>query len=140
MFTANNGRRISKIKSLPRWQENIQTSQMTGKEKVVIEIITIRMTVAAVITMETLFAEDAEEVEDVEETVEVAVGEKTIVSIWKMLNVSIVARKATIRLIVPSRRRTIKAQTWFRKMISKPVSNFNEGNVHKEGQESKDQR
>jgi hypothetical protein len=80
MFTANNGRRISKSKSLPRWRANIQTSQMTGKEKVVIIIITISMAVAVVIAMETLLAEDAE---DVEEAAEVA-GEETIVSIYRV--------------------------------------------------------
>jgi hypothetical protein len=32
MFTANNGRCISKSKSLPRWQANIPTSQMRGGE------------------------------------------------------------------------------------------------------------
>jgi hypothetical protein len=63
MFTANNGRRISKSKSFPRCQANIQTSRMTGKEKVVIKIITISMAVAVVIAMETLLAEDAEDVE-----------------------------------------------------------------------------
>jgi hypothetical protein len=81
MFTPNNGRRISKIKSLPRWQANIQTSQMTGKEKVVIKIITISMAVAVEIAMEILLAEDAE---DVEEAGEVASEEETIVSIYRV--------------------------------------------------------
>jgi hypothetical protein len=81
MFTANNGRRISKNKSFPRWQANIPTSQMTGKEKVVIRIITIPMAFAVVNAMETLLAEDAE---DVEEAVEVAAGEETIVSIYRV--------------------------------------------------------
>jgi hypothetical protein len=71
MFTANNGKQISKSKSLPRWQANIATSQMTGKERTVIEIIKIRMAVAAVIATETLLAED------VEEAAEVAMGEET---------------------------------------------------------------
>jgi hypothetical protein len=81
MFTANNGRRISKSKSLPRWQANIQTSRMTEKGRIVIKIITILMAVPVVITMETLLAEDAE---DVEETAEVAAGEETIVSIYRV--------------------------------------------------------
>jgi hypothetical protein len=81
MFTANNGRRISKSKLLPRWQANIPTSQMTGKEKIVIRIITIPMAFAVVIAMETLLAEDAE---DVEEAAEVAAGEETIVSIYRV--------------------------------------------------------
>jgi hypothetical protein len=81
MFTANNGKRISKRKSLPRWQANIPTSQMTERERIVIEIITIRMAVTAVIAMETLLAED---VEDVEEAAEVAAGEETIVSICRV--------------------------------------------------------
>jgi hypothetical protein len=75
MITANNGRRISKSKSFPRWWANIQTSRMTEKEKVMIKIITISMAVAVVIAMETLLTEDAEE------AAEVAAGEETIVSI-----------------------------------------------------------
>jgi hypothetical protein len=81
MFTANNGRRIRKSKSLPKWLASIQTSQMTEKEKKMIIIITIPMAVAVVIAMETLLAEDAE---DVEEATVVAVGEETIVSIYRM--------------------------------------------------------
>jgi hypothetical protein len=54
---------------------------MTEKERIVIEIITIRMAVAAVIAMETLLAEEAEEVE---EAAEVAAGEDTIVSIYRV--------------------------------------------------------
>jgi hypothetical protein len=81
MFTANNGRRISKSKSLPKWRANIQTSQMTGKEKIVIRFITISMAVAVVIAMETLLAEDAD---DVEAAVEVAAGEETIVSNYRV--------------------------------------------------------
>jgi hypothetical protein len=115
MFTANNGRRISKSKSLPKWLANIQTSRMTEREKLVIRIITISMAVAVVIAMETLLAEDAEDVEEASAVTE----EETIVSICKVSNALIVERKATIRLIVPSRKRTIKVQTWFRKMISK---------------------
>jgi hypothetical protein len=78
MVTANNDRRISKSKSLPRWQTNIQTSRMTGEKKVVIQIITISMAFAVVIAMETLLAED------VEEAGEVAAGEETIVSIYRV--------------------------------------------------------
>jgi hypothetical protein len=100
---------------LPKWLANIKTSRMTEREKEVIRIITISMAVAVVIAMETLLAEDAK---DVEEAAAVA-EEETIVSICKVLNDLIVARKSTIRLIVPSRKRTIKVQTWFRKMISK---------------------
>jgi hypothetical protein len=81
MFTANSGKLISKRKSLPRWQANIPASRMTEKERIVIEIITIRMAVATVIAMETLLAEDAE---DVEEAAEVAAGEETIVSIYRV--------------------------------------------------------
>jgi hypothetical protein len=54
---------------------------MTVKEKVEIEIITISMAVAAVIAMETLLAEDAE---DGEEATEVAAGEETIVNIYRV--------------------------------------------------------
>jgi hypothetical protein len=107
MFTASSSRRISKRKALPKWLESIQTSQ----------IITIPMADAVVIAMETLLAEDAE---DVEEAAAVAVGEETIVSIYRISNVLIVARKATIPLSVPSREKiTMKDQTWFPKKISK---------------------
>jgi hypothetical protein len=58
-------------------------------------------------------AEDAEDVEEV-----AAVTDKaTIVSICKVSNALVVARKATIRLIVPSRKRTMNVLTWFPKMI-----------------------
>jgi predicted alpha/beta hydrolase family esterase len=113
MFTANNGRRINERKSLPKWLAKIQTSQMTEKEKVVIIIITISMAVAVVIAMETLLAED------VEEAAAVAAGKETIVSICRMSNALIVARKATIPLTVPSQRRKMNDQTWFPKRISK---------------------
>jgi hypothetical protein len=67
--------------------------------------------------MAILLAEDAE---DAEEAAVVAVGEETIVSIYRMSNVSIVAIKATIPLTVPSRERiTMKDQIWFPKRISK---------------------
>jgi hypothetical protein len=90
---------------------------MMEKEKIVIGIITIPIGDVVVIAMETLLAKDAE---DVEEAAVVVVGEETIVSIYRVSNVSIVARKATIPLTVPSRERiTIKDQTWFPKRISK---------------------
>jgi hypothetical protein len=90
---------------------------MMEKEKIVIGIITIPMEDAVLLAMETLLAEDAE---DVEEAAGVAVGEETIVSIYRMSNVSIVARKATIPLTVPSKERiTMKDQTWFPKRMSK---------------------
>jgi hypothetical protein len=69
---------------------------MTEKEKLVIRTITTSMAVAVVIAMETLLAEDAEEAP------EVAAEEETIVSIYRVYNVTIVARKATIQMIVPS--------------------------------------
>jgi pantothenate synthetase len=102
MFTTNSGSPISKSKSLPKWLANIQTIQMTGKEKVVIRIITITMEVALVITMETLHAEDAEEVE---EAAAATAGEETIVSIYRMSNALIVSRKANIPLHFPSRKK-----------------------------------
>jgi hypothetical protein len=67
MFTANNGKRLSKSKPLPIWQANIPTSQMTGKERIVIRTITIPIAVVVVIAMETLLAEDAENVEEAAE-------------------------------------------------------------------------
>jgi hypothetical protein len=75
--------------------ERIQTSPMMEKEKIVIGIITIPMARAVVLAMAILLVADAE---DVEEAAVVAVGEETIVSIYRMSNVSIVARKATIPL------------------------------------------
>jgi hypothetical protein len=69
--------------------------------------------------VETLLAEDAE---DVDEVAEVAAEEETIVSIYRVYNATNVARRATVQMIVPSRKRTRKVQTWFRKMISKTGS------------------
>jgi hypothetical protein len=90
---------------------------MMEKEKKVIEIITIPMAGAVVLAMEILLAEDAD---DMEEAAVVAVGEETIVSIYRMSNVLIMARKATIPLTVPSREIIpMKNQTWFPKRISK---------------------
>jgi ABC-type microcin C transport system permease subunit YejE len=77
---------------------------MTETEKVVIRIITISMAVAVVIVMETLLAEDAE---DVEEAVAVAAGEETIVRIYIMSNALVVARNDTIPLTVNSQKRTM---------------------------------
>jgi hypothetical protein len=94
---------------------------MMEKEKIVIGIITIPMPGAVVLATAILIAEDAD---DVEEAADDAVGEETIVSIYKMLNVSIVARKATIPLTVLSRERiTMKIQTWFPRRISKNCFN-----------------
>jgi hypothetical protein len=94
---------------------------MMEKEKIVIGIITIPMAGAVVLATAILIAEDAE---DVEEAAVVAVGEETIVSIYKMLNVLIVARKVTIPLNAPSRERiTMKTQTWFPRRISKSCFN-----------------
>jgi hypothetical protein len=109
-------RRISKRKSLPKWLASIHTSQIMERGKIVIRIITIPMADAVVIAMETLLAEDAE---GVEEAAAVAAGEETIVSIYRMSNALIVARKVTIPLTVPSRKRTMTDQTWFPKRISK---------------------
>jgi hypothetical protein len=81
MFTANSDRRIRKSKSLPKWLASIQASQMTEREKIVIRIITITMADAVLIAMEIRLAEDAE---DVEEATEVATGEETIVSIYRV--------------------------------------------------------
>jgi hypothetical protein len=81
MYTANSGRRISKIKALPKCLANIQASKMTEREKIVIIIITITMADAVVIAMETRLTEDAEDVED---AAEVSAGEETIVNIYRM--------------------------------------------------------
>jgi hypothetical protein len=76
---------------------------------------------AVVLAMAILLVED---VEDVEEAAVVAVGEETIVRIYKMSNVSIVERKVTIPQTVPYRERiTMKNQTWFPRRISKTCFN-----------------
>jgi hypothetical protein len=97
-----------------QWQADQQKqiiAQMAGKHptklndgnrKIVIGIIKIPMADAVVIAMETLLAEEAEDVEEAAVVAVVAVGEEKIVSIYRMSNVSIVARKATIPLNVPS--------------------------------------
>jgi hypothetical protein len=64
-----------------------------------IEIITIPMEDAVVLATAILAAED---VEDAEEAVVAAVEEETIVSILKMWNVSIVAKRVTILLTAHS--------------------------------------
>jgi hypothetical protein len=90
---------------------------MMEKEKVVLGIITIPMAGAVVLATAILIAEGAE---DVEEAAMDAVVEETIVSIYKMSNVSIVARKVTISLTAPYREIiTMKIQTWFPRRISK---------------------
>jgi hypothetical protein len=70
-----------------------------GKRKKVRIIITITMVDAVVIAMETLLAEDTEDME------EVAAGEETIVSIYRMSNALIVAKRATFPMTVPSRKK-----------------------------------
>jgi hypothetical protein len=117
-----------------QWQADQQKyiiAQMAGKIpnksndgkkiKIVIGIITIPMAGAVVLATAITIAEDAE---DVEEAAVVAVGEETIVSIYKISNVSIVARKANIPLTVSSRERiTMNSQTWFPNRISKTCFN-----------------
>jgi hypothetical protein len=80
--------------------------------------------VIEIITIPTAAILIAEDVEDVEDAAVVAVGEQTIVSIEKMSKVSIVAKKVTIPLIVPSRERiTMNSKTWFQRRISKTCFN-----------------
>jgi hypothetical protein len=87
----------------------------------VIEIITIPTAGAVVLATAIIIAEDAEEVE---EAAVGAVGEPTIVNIYKISNVLIVARKVTTPLTVPSQeKRTINSQTWFPRRISKTCFN-----------------
>jgi hypothetical protein len=64
MCIASSGRQINKSKSLPKWLERIQTSQMTDKEKIVIEIIRIPTAGAVVLATAIRIVEDAEEVEE----------------------------------------------------------------------------
>jgi hypothetical protein len=89
-----------------------------GKRKKMIEIITIPTAGAVLLATAIIIAEDAEE------DAVVAVGEPTIVSIYKMSNVLIVARKVTIPLNVPSQERIkMKTQPWFPRRISKTCFN-----------------
>jgi hypothetical protein len=121
MCITSSGSQINKSKSLLKWLERIQTSQTIINEKLVIEIITIPTAGAVVLAMAITIAED---VDDVEEAAVVAADEPTIVSIYRMLNALIVARKVTTPLIVPSREKiTMKTQTWFPKRISKTCFN-----------------
>jgi hypothetical protein len=85
---SSSDKQINKSISLPTWLERCRASQMTEKEKIVIEIITIPTVGAVVLATAILIAEDAE---DAEEAAVVAVDKETKVSIYKMLNVSIVA-------------------------------------------------
>jgi hypothetical protein len=87
------------------------------KKKTVIEIITIPTAGAVVLATAITIAEDAV---DVEETAVVAAGEPTILSIYRILNVLIVAKKVTTPLIVPTQEKiTMKTQTWFPTRIPK---------------------
>jgi hypothetical protein len=114
---ASSGRHINKSKSLLKLLERIQTSQTTINGKIVIEIITIPTAGAVVLATVITIAEDAA-------AAVVTAGEPTIVSIYRMLNALIVARKVTTPLIIPSREKmTIKTQTWFPKRISKTCFN-----------------
>jgi hypothetical protein len=107
--------------SLLRCMERFQTSPMMEKEKIVIEIITTPTAGAVVLAKAILATEDTE---DVEEAAVVAVGEQTIVSIYKMLNVSSVANRVTILLTAHSQERmTMNIQTWFPRRISKTCFN-----------------
>jgi hypothetical protein len=86
-----------------------------------IEIITTPTVVAVVLATAITLAEYTT---DVEEDAVVVVGEPAIVSIYRMLNKLIVARKVTTPLIVPNREKiTMKTQTWFPKRISKTCFN-----------------
>jgi hypothetical protein len=85
--TASSGRQISRSKAWLKWLERIQTSPMMEKEKIVIEIITIPTAGAVVLAMAILLAEDAEDVEEFAVVAVVAVGEETIVSIYRMSNI-----------------------------------------------------
>jgi hypothetical protein len=102
-------------------QERVQANPMMEKEKTMIEIITIPMEGAVFLAKAILAAEDAE---DVEEAAVDAVEEETIVSIYKMLNVSIVAKRVTILLTAHYQEKmTMNSQTWFPKRISKTYFN-----------------
>jgi hypothetical protein len=66
---------------------------MKEKEKIVKEIITIQVADAVAVTKAIIDEEDAEDAEDAEE--DAAEEETAIVSICKMLNVLIVAKRTT---------------------------------------------
>jgi hypothetical protein len=66
-----------------------------------------------------------EDSEDVEEVVEDAAEEETTVNICKMLNVSIVAKRATILLTAHSQEKmTMNSQIWYPSRISKTYFNL----------------
>jgi hypothetical protein len=69
---------------------------MMEKEKTMKETIIIQMVVALVVARAIMAEEDAEEAEEAKEVAEEEAA--TMVSIWKQLNVSIVAKKVTILL------------------------------------------
>jgi hypothetical protein len=91
---------------------------MKEKEKEMIEIITTQMEDASVITKAILAEEDAEDAE--EATVDAVEEKTTIVSIWKMLNVSIVVKRGTI-LLTDHSQETLKTmfQSSLKEMLTK---------------------
>jgi hypothetical protein len=114
-WQADQQKQISRSRSLQRCLKRCQTNQMIGKEKKVKEIITIQLVVAVAVARTIMAEEDAEE----------AAEEATIVSIWKMLNVSIVAKRFTILPTAHLQERmTIRIQTWYPKRISKIYFNL----------------
>jgi hypothetical protein len=71
-----------------------------------------------------VLAKEIPDDEDAEEAAEDAVEEETIVTILKMWNVSIVAKRATILLTAYSQgKMTMNSQTWCPRWTSKTYSN-----------------
>jgi hypothetical protein len=130
-----------------QWQADQQkqiVSKMAGKmpgkikwrkkKKNLEEIITIQVADAVVLAKTIITEEDAEEARE-----DAAEEETTIVSIRKMLNVSIVAKRATILLTAQYQEKwqwTVKhgIQVGFQN----PISIFIERNAYQKGQTSKE--
>jgi hypothetical protein len=97
------GQSDQKKQIISRWLERCQARQMKEKEKIVKEIIKIQMADAIVLAKAIPAEEDSEDAEEAEE--DAAGEETTIVSIFKMLNISIVAKRATIILTAQSQKK-----------------------------------
>jgi hypothetical protein len=94
---------------------------MKEKEKSMIKVIKTQTEVAVVLVKAIPTEEHAEEVE---EAMKDAVEEETVVTIRKMWNVSIVAKRATILLTAHSKEKmTMNSQTRCPSRISKIYSN-----------------
>jgi hypothetical protein len=117
--TFRGGKQINRSRSLQRWLERCQ-GKNERKRKNSEGTITIQVVDAVALAKAILPEEDRDKA--VADAVE---EETTIVSIWKMLNVSIVAKRATIILTAQLQEKmTMNSQTWFPSQISKTYFNL----------------